>query len=368
MRKVPLTRPAVTDEMVEAVSNALRNERLVLGESVFKFEDAFAKYVGTDYAISVSSGTDALILALMVVGVRGREVVTTPLSFIATANAVVHAGGTPIFADASEGDYNIDPGQMPILASGRTAALLPVHLFGHPAPMDELMEIADKNHLPVIEDAAQAHGAVFRGKRVGSIGDLGCFSFYSTKNMTVGGEGGMITTSDKKLADNLRKLRDCGRVSRYVHDVFGFTARLNTCNAAFGLVQLKHLEEWNERRRSLAGKYRDKLGDLPQIVLPPMGNKDVIPVFHLYAIRVEQRDEMAKFLESRGIECAIHYPVPIHLQPVYRDAFGFAPGQYPVSEKLSHQLLSLPMYPGLSEDDINYVCEQIAEFFRRQPQ
>ncbi len=204
---------------------------------------------------------------------------------------------------------------------------------------------------------------MFKGKKVGSIGDIGCFSFYSTKNMTVGGDGGMVTTNDKRVADDIRKLRDCGRVSRYVHDVFGFTARLNTCNAAFGRVQLRHLDEWNEKRRSLAKRYAERLKGIEQVILPPLGNENEVPVFHLFAIRCEDRDSLAKHLESKGIESAIHYPVPIHLQPVYRDAFGYSPGEYPNSERMSEHLLSLPMYPGLSNGDVDIVAETVREFY-----
>ncbi len=358
MNKIPLARPMVTNEMLEAMTDALRNERMVLGESVFKFEEEFARYTGTEQAIAVSSGTDALILTLMALNVRGREVITTPLSFIATANAIVHAGATPIFADSSRKDYDLDPRE--VMPNKNTAAVMPVHLFGNPAPMDEIREAAG-DKVKIIEDACQAHGAVYKGKRAGSIGDAGCFSFYSTKNMTVGGDGGMITTNDKRLADDLRKLRDCGRISRYVHDVFGFTSRLNTSNAAFGRVQLRYLDAWNERRRAIARRYSEKLKDLPEVVLPPLGTKDIVPVFHLFVIQADDRDGLARYLGSKGVDTAVHYPVPIHLQPVYKDAFGFGPGSYPESEALSNRLLSLPIFPSLKDEEVDYICEQIRE-------
>ena len=358
MNKIPVARPTVTDEMLEAMTDALRNERMVLGESVFKFEDEFARYTGTDHAISVSSGTDALILTLMALNVRGREVITTPLSFVATGNAIVHAGATPIFADSSRKDFNLDPAE--VLPNKNTAAVLPVHLYGNPARMDEIREAAGSK-AKIIEDACQAHGALYKGKKAGSIGDVGCFSFYATKNMTVGGDGGMITTSDKRLADDLRKLRDCGRISRYIHDVFGFTSRLNTCNAAFGRVQLRHLDAWNERRRAIARRYSEKLKDLPEVVLPPLGTKDVVPVFHLFVIQTGDRDGLVRYLDSKGVDTAVHYPVPIHLQPVYKDAFGFGPGSYPESEALADRVLSLPIFPSLKDEEVDYICEQIRE-------
>ncbi|MBC7108189.1 MAG: DegT/DnrJ/EryC1/StrS family aminotransferase [Methanomassiliicoccales archaeon] len=361
--KIPLSRPVITDEMIDAAANALRNERLVLGESVYRFEEAFARYIGTDHAISVSSGTAALTLALLALNIKNQEVITTPLSFIATANAVVHAGGIPRFADVSDQDFNINPIEIPKRISEKTSTILPVHLFGYPCQMDEIHEIARSRELKIVEDAAQAHGAVFRGKKVGSIGDVGCFSFYSSKNMTVGGDGGMVTTNDDSLAKAIAKLRDCGRISRYLHDVFGFTARLNTINAAIGLVQLKYLDEWNEKRRTIAKYYAKQLEDLPQIRLPPMGTTDVHPVFHLFVIRCEKRDELAKYLESKGVECGIHYPVPIHLQPIYVETFGHAPGMFPVSEALSKNLLSLPMFPTLSFNDVRYVCQEIFNFY-----
>ncbi|MCJ7517662.1 MAG: DegT/DnrJ/EryC1/StrS family aminotransferase [Methanomassiliicoccales archaeon] len=349
--------------MVEAVSDALRNERMVLGESVFKFESAFARYIGTKHAVSLSSGTAALALSLIALDVRNKEVLTTPLSFIATANAVVQAGGVPTFSDVSETDYNIDPAKVRKRLTAKTKAILPVHLFGHPADMDGLMDIARSKGLKMIEDAAQAHGATYRKAKVGSIGDVGCFSFYSTKNMTVGGDGGMVTTDDEETANRIAKLRDCGRTSRYVHDVIGFTARLNTANAAFGLVQLRYLEEWNERRRLIAALYSKILKGVGSIALPPRGSKDVKPVFHLFVIKCERRDELAKHLSDRGVECGVHYPVPIHLQPVYREKYKFAPGSFPISESLSSRLLSLPIFPALRDAEVKYVCEQIIDFY-----
>ncbi|MGB9881235.1 MAG: DegT/DnrJ/EryC1/StrS family aminotransferase [Methanomassiliicoccales archaeon] len=361
--RIPLSKPVITDEMIEAAIYALRNERLVLGESVYRFEEAFARYIGTDYAISVSSGTAALTLSLLALNIKNQEVITTPLSFIATANSVVHAGGIPRFSDVSDQDFNLNPDEIPKTISKKTSTILPVHLFGYPCQMDEICEIARARELRIVEDAAQAHGAIYKGKKVGSIGDLGCFSFYSSKNMTVGGDGGMVTTNDDSLAKTIAKLRDCGRTSRYLHDVLGFTARLNTVNAAIGLVQLKYLDEWNEKRRAIARYYMKHLQDLPEIKLPPMGTNDVQPVFHLLVIRCKKRDELARHLESKGVECGIHYPVPIHLQPIYVEAFGYSSGMFPVSEALSRSLLSLPMFPTLSLDDVKYVCEEIFNFY-----
>jgi len=361
MDKVPLARPVIDDEMVKAASDALRNERLVMGESVFKFEEEFARYIGVDHAVSVSSGTDALILALLALNVRAREVITTPLSFVATAASVVHAGGTPTFADISDRDYNLDPQEVAGKVLRGTAAVLPVDLYGHPARFDELAESAG-DKVKMIEDAAEAHGAMYRGRKAGSLGHVGCFSFYSTKNMTVGGDGGMVTTNDKRVADDIRKLRDCGRVSRYEHDVFGFTSRLNTANAAFGRVQLKHLDEWNERRREIAAQYHRRLRGLARVVLPPMGDQEVRPAFYVFAIRCEDRDALARHLGDNGIESAVHFP-PIHLQPVFREAYGFSPGEYPKAEAAAEHMLSIPMFPGLTAPQVDFVSDKIIEFY-----
>jgi perosamine synthetase len=366
MEKIPLARPEMTEEMIAAATNALQNERLVLGESVHKFEEAFAQYCGVKHAVSVSSGTDALQLAFIALKVEGKEVLTTPLSFIATANSVLQANGTPRFSDAAVQDNNIDPALASKAITKKTAAILPVHLFGHPCHMDELMEIGRQMDVKVVEDACQAHGAMYKGKKAGGIGDVGCFSFYPTKNMTVGGDGGMVTTNDTDVAKLIAKLRDCGRMSRYVHDVVGYTSRLNSANAAIGLVQLRHLDGWNEKRRAIAAKYDQLLKDIPEVVLPPKGSKDVTPVYHLYAIHCQRRDDLEKALMNAGVECGVHYPVPIHLQPVYRHMFGFNGGEFPISEKLSQQLLSLPIFPSMREDQVKRVAEEVSQFYHRR--
>jgi perosamine synthetase len=365
MNKVPFAKPIVDKEMLDAVSNALQNERLVGGESVHKFEEAFARYCGVKHAVSVSSGTNALQLAFIGLGVEDKEVQTTPFSFIATANSVIEAGGRPTFSDASDQDYNFDPEMIPGKLTKKTAALLPVHLFGRPCRMDEIMEIAADRDLKVVEDACQAHGSLYKGKKAGSIGDIGCFSFYPTKNMTVGGDGGMITTNDSDLAMKIAKYRDCGRISRYVHDVVGYTSRLNSANAAFGLVQLKHLDGWNEQRRQVAKMYGKHLDGIKEITLPPKGTKDITPVFHLYAVRCSKRDDLAEYLNKNGIEAGVHYPVPIHLQPIYKQLYGFKGGEFPVSEALANEMISLPMFPDMSEDEVRRVAEEVRTFYSR---
>ena len=361
VNRIPISRPIATKEMIEAAANALASERLVMGESVFMFEEEFARYIGTDYAVSVSSGTDALILAMIALDVHGHDVLTTPFSFVATGTSIIHAGGTPKFADVSDVDHNIDPLAIKANIDENTGGIMPVDIFGHPARMDEIAEAAP--NVKIIEDACQAHGAAYKGRKCGSFGDAGCFSFYPTKNMTVGGDGGMVTTNDERLANDLRKLRDCGRVSRYEHNVFGFTSRLNTANAAFGRVQLQHLDEWNERRRTIASRYAANLKNIDGIALPPMGTGDIKPVFHLFAIRCKDRDALASHLASEGIDTAVHYPIPIHMQPAYRNEYGYKGDEFPISEQLSKQMLSLPMFPEMTHEQVDRICNAINEYY-----
>jgi perosamine synthetase len=362
IRQIPLAKPVFDEEMEAAALNALRNERFVLGESVYKFEEEFARYVGTKYAVSTSSGTNALQIALLALGVRG-EVVTSAFSFVASANAVLHAGATPVFADIDAGTFNVDPEKMRQRVTKNTGALLPVHLYGHPCAMDEIEDLAEERGLRVVEDACQAHGAEYVGRRVGAIGDAGCFSFYSSKNMIVCGDGGMIVTNDEDVAKLAGKLRDCGRKTRYEHDVIGYTSRLNTVNAAIGRVQLKRLDDWNRRRLKNASVYNKLLSGLADIQVPPTGDAEVKPVYHLYVIKAKRRDELSAWLQKVGVQCAVHYPLPIPMQPVYKQLFNFKSGDYLVSESVSKDCLSLPMHPFLSEEDIEYVCESVQKYY-----
>ncbi len=333
--KIPLTRPSFTKEMEKAAVDALWNEHFVSGESVAKFEEEFARYCGVDCAVSTSSGTAALSIALTALSVKnGASVITTPASFVATANAILHSGGTPQFADIDLQTYNIDPGRVKAAFETRTRAVIPVHLYGFPADVDPVKEVAEKKGSTVVEDACQAHGAIYKGRRVGSLGDVGCFSFYPSKNMTVAGDGGMLVTNDAKVADKAARLRDCGRQSKYVHDMVGYTARLNTVNAAIGRVQLRYLDVWNEKRRRNAHIYNRLLSDVEGLCLPPSGDESTRPVYHLYVVRTNVRDGLNEWLQSKGIECGIHYSLPIHLQPVYVEMFGFKEGSFPNTEEL----------------------------------
>jgi len=364
--KVPIASPVMTDKMIEAAANALRNERLTLGESVFKFEEAFAKMCGSKYAISVASGTAALQLAILASGVKaGDRVITSSMSFIASANSYVGFGGLPGFADVSERDYNLDPEKLTGAIDGKTKAVLPVHLYGYPARMDEINEVAKRKNLVVIEDAAQAHGARYKGKVAGNLADMGCFSFYATKNMHVGGDGGMITTNDDKVADLSTRMRHCGRAkgSNYIHDIIGTTSRLGTVNAAVGLEQLKMLPEWNEKRRAAAKVYDSKLKGVGDLVIPPLPSKDVEPVYHLYTLRTSKRYELKAHLDKKGVGVGLNYEVPIHLQPIYKQMFGYKEGMLPISEKLCKEVIAIPMFADITLEQQNYVVECVKEFY-----
>src|SRR2546428_4738761 len=306
-----------------------------MGESFYKFEEEFARYCGTRYAISTASGTAALQIAFQSIGIHGDdEILTTPFSFFATSNAIIHAGAQPRFADVENSGFNLDPEKASKKITSKTQAVEPVHLYGEPARMDEFLAMAGERGIRIVGDCGQAQGAEDDGKKVGSIGLAGCFSFYFSKNMSVGGDGGMITTNDQNLADAARSFRDCGRASKYGMSRLGYTSKLNTVNAAIGRVQLRRLDKWNSLIRGIASLYRRDLESVEGITLPPEENSKEVPVYQLFVIRSEQRDRIAKRLREKGIKCAIHYPIPIHLQDYYRRHYGFSEGSFPASEKL----------------------------------
>lgn len=360
--KVPQAQPVMTEKMIEAAANALRNERLTLGESVNKFEEAFARMCGVKHAVSLSSGTAALQLGLQAAGVKaGDKVLTSAMSFVATSNSFVVFGARPVFTDVDQSDFNLDPKKL-VFENG-TKAVIPVHLYGHTARMDEINEAAAKHGAVVVEDACQAHGAKYKGRRAGSLGLMGCFSFYPTKNMHVGGDGGMLTTNDDDIADLVKRLRHCGRKGQYEHDLIGHTARLNSANAAVGIEQLKMLEQWNEKRRAVAAKYDSMLDGVGDLRLPPKPSKDFEPVYHQYAILTKRRNELKKHLESKNVGVGVHYDIPIHLQPVYRDMYGFKEGMLPITERLCKEVLTLPMFVDITDEQVKYVVECFREFY-----
>src|SRR2546425_2816615 len=363
-KSIHVASPIIDAEMKAAALAALENEMMVMGESVFKFEEEFAKYCGTKYAVSTASGTAALSITFQALNIgHGNEVITTPFSFIATANSIVHAGADPIFADVEESGMNLSPRKTRAKIGSKTRALMPVHLYGHPSRIDEFQDIAAESGLSLIEDACQAHGAEFKGRKIGSVGDAGCFSFYPAKNMTVGGDGGIITTNNEEMADAARSIRDCGRDknSKYYHGRIGFTSRLNTVNAAIGRVQLKRLEAWTQTRRWLSERYRKELENVRDVILPPLERNNEKSVYHLFVIRTKLRDQVKKRLSDNGIEAGIHYPRPIHLQAPYRQMYGYTEGAFPLSESLSNQVLSLPIFPTLTEEEVVRVCETLKQ-------
>ncbi len=352
---IPLTKPEINEEMKNAAMSAMENEHFVLGESVFKFEEEFASYIGTKYAVAVNSGTSALMLALRALGIKENDKVIVPTnSFIATANSVLMNNARPVFADINAKDGGIDISSVKNTENAK--GIVPVHIYGNPCDMDELSDFAQKKGLFIVEDACQAHGAEFNGKKAGSLSDAGCFSFYSTKNMTVCGDGGMITTNNEDLKNMLVTLRNCGRVSQYEHCILGYTMRLNTINAAIGRVQLKYLDEWNEKRRKTAKIY---LKNLPED-MTLAENKKGKSAYHLFVIKSEHRDALADHLKKNGILTGVHYPIPMHQQPLYKSMSYNVP--LPRSEEFSKKILSIPMYPSIKKDDVLFVCEKINEF------
>ncbi|MEM5807825.1 MAG: DegT/DnrJ/EryC1/StrS family aminotransferase [Candidatus Aenigmatarchaeota archaeon] len=351
--RIPLSKPVFNKEMEEAAIHALRNEKFVLGESVFKFEEEFAKYCGSKYGIAVSSGTAALKLSLQAINVNGERVLTTPNSFITTSNSILYAGGIPVFSDIEPNTGNINLKNVEVRG---VKAIIPVHLYGQPVDMDIVLEKAGNNAV-IIEDACQAHGAEYKNKKVGSIGLIGCFSFYPSKNMTVCGDGGMVVTNDEEIAETIRSLRDCGRKSKYEHDKLSYTYRMNTVNAAIGRVQLRSLDKWNEKRRRAAKLYRKLLPK--HIQLEERKNRK--HVYHMFVIKDGKRDEIIKHLAKNNIQTGVHYPLPIHLQPIYKERFGFKEGMFPIAESFCKEVVSLPLFPEIKKDEIKFVCEKVLE-------
>jgi perosamine synthetase len=357
---IPIYRPVVEPQMVMACEKALLGERLILGRSVRFFEEEFSDYCGTRHGISTNSGTNALLLSLLASGIgRGDEVVTTGMSFVATANAIIHAGAKPVFADV-ENNGNISPDDIRKRITEKTKAIIPVHLHGYPCDMESVMEIADKQGLIVIEDACQAHGAKINGKKAGSIGHIGCFSFNPMKNMSVCGDGGMVVTDDAEIADMVRELSDTGRKTCYdiEHTSIGYTARLNTINAAIGRVQLRRLEEWNEKRRMLAKIYSEKLSCVDGIrLLEEKGG--VLPAYNKYVVIVEQkRNLLMKKIRMDDVSVDAHFPIPIQEQPAYRN-MGYSCDGFPNTAEYAKKTLSLPMFPQLKEEEIDAVCNSV---------
>lgn len=352
---------SVKEEIDAAVAEVLESGWFILGEQVEAFEEEFADYCGAQYAVGVGSGTEALHLALLACGVQpGDEVITVPNTAVPTVSAISFANAVPVFVDIHPQSYNMDPSKLEMAITDRTKAIVPVHLFGQPADMAPIMEIARHHGLAVIEDCAQAHGARYRGHKVGTLGDAGCFSFYPTKNLGAYGDGGMIVTNREDVAEKLRLLRNYGQTRRYYHVTPGFNSRLDEIQAAILRVKLNRLDAWNQRRRILASLYARLLSGV--LVATPIEMSYGLHVYHLYVIRCTQRDELQTFLAAHDANTLIHYPVPIHLQEAYV-SLGLDEGSYPMAESYAKQMLSLPLYPALTEEEVNSVASLIAEFF-----
>jgi dTDP-4-amino-4,6-dideoxygalactose transaminase len=355
----------IKGEILSAQKRVLEKGNFILGEEVSSFEEEFARYCEVRYGVGVGSGTDALFLALKAAGIaKGDEVITVSHSFIATALGISWTGAKPIFLDIDPEVYTMDPNLLEDFLKKRkrrrVKAILPVHLYGHPLEMDAIMDIAGRYHLMVIEDACQAHGAEYQGRRVGSFGHLACFSFYPTKNLGAYGDGGMVVTDDKRYDERLRLLRRYGEKRKYEHVLKGWNSRLDEMQAAILRVKLKYLDQWNGQRRKRALMYKQLLEGTG--VNLPIEKEQGRHVYHLFVIRTKQRNALQAFLKEKGIETLIHYPVPIHLQKAFTE-MGYRRGDLPVTEKVAHETLSLPFYPELTSEEMREVQEQVRKFF-----
>ncbi len=346
-----------------AIHQVIDNSAFAGGPFVEKFEKAFAPYCQCKEAIGVGSGTDALWIALIALGIGdGDEVITVPSSFIATAEAISFTGAKPVFVDIDKDTCNMNPDLIEAAITSRTKAIIPVHLFGQMADMDPIIKIANKRNLFVIEDACQAHGAEYKGKRAGSIGDAGCFSFYPGKNLGAYGEAGAVVTNNAGLAEIMRIFRDHGQSKKYCHKIIGWNGRMDGIQGAILEAKLKHLSAWNDARREHAGVYKELLKDIDRISLP-VEMTQTKHVYHIYAIKTKRRDELIKYLTEKEISCGIHYPVPIHLQDAYKN-MGLKKGCFPASENCADEFVSLPMFPELSRDQIEFVAQEIINFIK----
>jgi dTDP-4-amino-4,6-dideoxygalactose transaminase len=353
---------ALAAELTAALAAVLERGDFILGEAVATFERAFAAYIGVRHAVGVGNGGDALALALQAARIGpGDEVILPANTYIATALAVSSVGARPVLVDCDPATYTLDVAAVAAALTPRTRAVIPVHLAGQPAAMAPLLDLARARDLVVIEDAAQAHGARYRGRTCGALGALGCFSFYPSKNLGACGDGGMVVTDDAALAARLRLLGNYGQREKYVHVVRGRNSRLDTLQAAILAVKLPHLEAWNAARRRHAARYRELLAGVGDLTFQQPSPEDT-PVYHLFIIETARRAALQRYLAARGVQTGIHYPIPIHLQAAYAD-LGYRPGAFPHAERLAQRALSLPMYPELTDAQIAYVADCIRAFF-----
>ncbi len=349
------------DETIQAITKLCESQSFALGPAVAEFEEKLATYCGCKNAIGVSSGTDAILVSLMALEIKpGDEVITTPFTFFSTASSVVRVGAKAVFVDVDPDSYNIDPSRIEKKLTEKTRAIIPVHLFGQVAQMKPIMEIAKRHNLAVVEDAAQAIGATQDGIKCGNFGDLGCFSFYPTKNLGGFGDGGLVTTNSEALADKVRTLRNHGQHPTYFYKVIGGNFRLDSIQAAVLAVKLKYLDKWNEKRRQNAALYDNIFANSP-IKVPKIGSNNV-SIYHQYTVTVPERDQLQKFLAENKIGSAIFYPKPLHLQDCFRE-LGYKESDFPIAEQLCKEVLSLPVYPELTTEQIEYVAKTILQFY-----
>lgn len=357
---IPLSKVYMDDDVKKAVLEVLDSGWYILREKVREFEGRFAEFCGVKNAVCVSSGTAAIFLSLLALDIKPRDEVIVPsFSFIASATSVIHLGAKPVFVDIEAKTYTVDPKKIREAVTERTKAIIPVHLYGHPANMDAILEMAEENDLHVVEDACQAHGAEYKGRKVGGIGHVACFSFYPSKNMTVCGDGGAVITNNEEIAEKVRMIRDHGRREKYIFKMLGYNLRFNEIQAAIGIKQLEKLSRWNEARRNIARMYNQASEGLVTI---PVEEPWAKHVYHLYVIRTEKRDELRDFLRQQGVSTGVHYPVPIHKQPAITSVLGAQPALRN-TERFAQEVLSLPIYPALTKREVEYVSEKIAEFF-----
>lgn len=348
------------EELVQAFERVLESNKFILGPELKEFEKEICALTGSRHAIGVSNCTNALLLCLRAFGVKeGDEVITTPFTFIATAEVIALLGARPVFCDIEPKTFNIDAGKLESCISGKTRAVIPVHLYGQIADMDAVNRVAKGHNLRVIEDMAQALGATYKGKQAGVFGDAACISFYVTKNLAALGDAGMVLTGDDGLADKLRGFRVHGAIRKYQHDYLGYNDRLDEVQAAFLRVKLKRLAAWNERRRAIAQAYDAGLKDL---VTVPFVHEHNETVHHQYAIRTDRRDALEQFLAVKGVATSIHYPMPLHLQPAFR-YLGLADGDFPEAEKASREVLCLPIHQDLTDEEVGYVIACVRDFY-----
>lgn len=352
---------SIKPEVDNAIQKVLNRSDFILGKEVKEFEEAISRYLGVRYAVGVASGTDALKIALQALDIGlGDEVITTPFTFIATGESIHQAGAKQVFADIDPKTLNISPQEIKKKISSKTKAIIPVHLYGQPAEMDEIISLTRNKRISIIEDCAQAMGAGYKGKKAGAIGTVGCFSFFPGKNLGCYGDGGLVTTNDENVAERARKIRNHGSKSKYEHIMPGYNSRLDTIQAAILLVKLKHLDEWNERRRRHAQAYRDGLA--PRGFSFPEGNSHSTTSMNYFTFIVEKgRDALRQYLTEQEIASGIYYPISLHLQKVF-DFLGYKKGDFPVSEDLQDRILSLPMYPELTTSQIQHIIEVIAKW------